>query len=59
MVRIRIITAAITVYCRDGGYAGENGYHHQRRYARDDYQSDRPAIDVHFQNRCRLLVVAD
>jgi hypothetical protein len=48
MVRIRIITAAITVYCRDGGDAGDNGYYHQRRYLRDDYQSDRPAIDVHF-----------
>ena len=35
-------------YYRDGGYTGDNGYYHQRRYAPDDYQSDRPAIYVHF-----------
>jgi hypothetical protein len=35
-------------YYRDGGYARENGYYHDSSYAGDDYQSDRPAIDVHF-----------
>jgi hypothetical protein len=35
-------------YYRDGRFAEDNGYYHERRYARDDYQSDRPAIDLHF-----------
>jgi hypothetical protein len=35
-------------YYRDGSYAGDDRYYHQRRYARDDYQSNRPGIDVHF-----------
>jgi hypothetical protein len=35
-------------YYRDGRYADDNGYYHERRYVRDDYQSNRPGIDVHF-----------
>jgi hypothetical protein len=35
-------------YYRDGRYADYNGYYHERRYIRDDYQSNRPWIDVHF-----------
>ena len=56
MVRIRIITAAITVittiavtpkdngYYREGPYTQENGYYNSG----DDYRSDGPAIAVHF-----------
>jgi len=35
-------------YYHDGSYVGDNGYYHERRYVRDDYQSNRPGIDVHF-----------
>ena len=35
-------------YYRDGRYADDNGYYHERHYVHDDYQSDRPGIDVHF-----------
>jgi hypothetical protein len=35
-------------YYHDGSYVGDNGYYHERRYVRDDYQSNRPRIDVHF-----------
>ena len=35
-------------YYRDGRYAEENGYYHERLYIHDDYQSDHPAIDVRF-----------
>ena len=35
-------------YYHDGSHAGDDRYYHQRRYAPDDYQSDRPAIYVHF-----------
>jgi hypothetical protein len=35
-------------YYRDGRYADYNGYYPERRYIRDDYQSNRPWIDVHF-----------
>jgi len=36
-------------YYRDGRYAEESGYYHERGYTRDDYQSDHtPALDVHF-----------
>ena len=34
-------------YYRDGRYAEENGYYPERRYVPDDYQSDRPSIDLH------------
>ena len=35
-------------YYRDGRYADDNGYYHERHYVNDDYQSNRPRIDVHF-----------
>jgi hypothetical protein len=35
-------------YYRDGRYADDNGYYQERHYVHDDYQSNRPGIDVHF-----------
>jgi hypothetical protein len=35
-------------YYRDGRYTEENSYYRERLYAPDGYQSDRPAIDIHF-----------
>jgi hypothetical protein len=35
-------------YYRDGRYADDNGYYQERYYVHDDYQSNRPGIDVHF-----------
>jgi hypothetical protein len=36
-------------YYHDGRYAEESGYYHERRYVPDDYQSDRPPIEVQFR----------
>lgn len=37
-------------YYRDGRYAEENGYYHERRYSPDDFQSGAPpGIDVHLR----------
>ncbi len=36
-------------YYHDGRYAADTGYYHQRHYYNgDNYESDRPAIDLRF-----------